>query len=245
MSETSSQGVAPSLYITEDIVVALTKAIELHSVYFSNHINILNKFIGHLRKVSTLRFERTTLIKFVKKLRFFNDSLLKFDISSYLVEEDLSALLIPLGSFFIKCLETFDLLNYYFTQSLQKEIIAKTLNTNLNLSTDTIIIMDDTYNHFIKFSQWLIESLELESPLLNMEIIEFSRKCAIEDGTQQEETDNIFLQEVVPVDDEEEFESLANQWTQILEQKLEILQEEFEETASNWHENFGKFKNQT
>ncbi|OBA28743.1 hypothetical protein HANVADRAFT_51208 [Hanseniaspora valbyensis NRRL Y-1626] len=44
-----------------------------HSVYISTYIQLLNKYINLIKKVSSLKNERNLLIKFVKKLRFFNN----------------------------------------------------------------------------------------------------------------------------------------------------------------------------
>ncbi|XBW37231.1 hypothetical protein QEN19_002814 [Hanseniaspora menglaensis] len=44
-----------------------------HSVYISTYIQLLNKYINLIKKASSLKNERNLLIKFVKKLRFFNN----------------------------------------------------------------------------------------------------------------------------------------------------------------------------
>ncbi|CCD25019.1 She2p NDAI_0E02030 [Naumovozyma dairenensis CBS 421] len=233
-----------SLRVTDEIITSLTSIIELYVEYVTHNIQLLNKFIGHMRRVSTLRFERTTLIKFVKKLRFYNESLQNINIKEYTsAHDDLSFIVVFFGSFSIKFLETLDLLKYFFTESLQKEILSKTLNSDLTLSSETILNMDITYNHFVKFTQWMIESINLQNNLLSLEIIEFTLKCAAEDGTSPEETDNIFLQQVATVEDEEEYQYLMDQWSQVLREKVQVLEDSFEVDAAVWQENLGKIKN--
>nr|5M0I_A Chain A, SWI5-dependent HO expression protein 2 [Saccharomyces cerevisiae RM11-1a]5M0I_B Chain B, SWI5-dependent HO expression protein 2 [Saccharomyces cerevisiae RM11-1a]5M0I_C Chain C, SWI5-dependent HO expression protein 2 [Saccharomyces cerevisiae RM11-1a]5M0I_D Chain D, SWI5-dependent HO expression protein 2 [Saccharomyces cerevisiae RM11-1a] len=224
----------------------------LLSRYLSSYIHVLNKFISHLRRVATLRFERTTLIKFVKKLRFYNDSVLSYNASEFINEgkneldpeaDSFDKVILPIASMFVKSVETFDLLNYYLTQSLQKEILSKTLNEDLTLTAESILAIDDTYNHFVKFSQWMIESLRIGSNLLDLEVVQFAIKSADEDGTNIGETDNIFLQEILPVNSEEEFQTLSAAWHSILDGKLSALDEEFDVVATKWHDKFGKLKN--
>ncbi|EJS42949.1 she2p [Saccharomyces arboricola H-6] len=238
--------------VSPGICELVEQILGLLSRYLSSYIHVLNKFISHLRRVATLRFERTTLIKFVKKLRFYNDCVLNYNASD-LINEDtheldpsrdsLDKVIQPVASMFVKCVETFDLLNYYLTQSLQKEIISKTLNEDLTLTTESILAIDDSYNHFVKFSQWMIESLRIGSNLLNLEVVQFAMKCADEDGINTGETDNIFLQEILPVNSEEEFQSLSAAWHSILDGKLNTLDLEFDSVAAKWHDKFGKLKN--
>lgn len=238
--------------VSPGICEIVEQILDLLARYLSSYIHVLNKFISHLRRVATLRFERTTLIKFVKKLRFYNDCVLNYNASDFINEgkdesgsdsDPLDKVILPVASMFVKCVETFDLLNYYLTQSLQKEIISKTLNEDLTLTTESILAIDDSYNHFVKFSQWMIESLRIGSNLLDLEVVQFVIKCADEDGTNTGETDNIFLQEIVPVNSEDEFHSLAAAWHSILDGKLNNMDQEFDVVATKWHDKFGKLKN--
>ncbi|SMN18847.1 similar to Saccharomyces cerevisiae YKL130C SHE2 RNA-binding protein that binds specific mRNAs and interacts with She3p [Maudiozyma saulgeensis] len=233
--------------VTDEIINSLGKILQVYSDYLSSHIHILNKFISHMRRVSTLRFERTTLIKYVKKLRFFNDVLIEYDLSQLPKYNDniggLREGIKPIGMYLEKILETLDLMNFYLTQSLQKEIISKTLNEDLTLTESSIIAIDDTYNHFVKYTQWMIESLGIKNELLQLEVIKFALKCAEEDGTDMEETENIFLHQVMPVNDEYEYASITDQWASVLEGKLDVLKKEYSMLAEKWHEKFGKTKN--
>nr|AFV15311.1 TG-She2 [Cloning vector pRS416 pRS-TG-She2]AFV15320.1 TG-She2 [Cloning vector YCplac22 YCp-TG-She2] len=238
--------------VTPGTCELVEQILALLSRYLSSYIHVLNKFISHLRRVATLRFERTTLIKFVKKLRFYNDCVLSYNASEFINEgkneldpeaDSFDKVILPIASMFVKCVETFDLLNYYLTQSLQKEILSKTLNEDLTLTAESILAIDDTYNHFVKFSQWMIESLRIGSNLLDLEVVQFAIKCADEDGTNIGETDNIFLQEILPVNSEEEFQTLSAAWHSILDGKLSALDEEFDVVATKWHDKFGKLKN--
>ena len=235
------------LQVTDQIVGSLSEILKCFSEYLSNHIHILNKFISHMRRVSTLRFERTTLIKYVKKLRFFNDVLIEYDLNKMKAynssNNSLCEAIKPVAMYLEKILEVLDLMNFYLTQSLQKEIISKTLNEDLTLTESSIMAIDDTYNHFVKYTQWMVESLGNTSDLLKLEVIKFALKCAEEDGTNLEETDNIFLQQVIKVEDEQEYGELTLQWAQILQGKLEVLKVEYSKLADKWHEKFGKAKN--
>lgn len=240
------------LYLDENIVKALIDASQLLSEYLNSYIHLLNRFISHLRRVNTMRFERTTLIKFVKKLRFFNECVLQFDPAGLLPNEtnddehdiipNLEQGIKPFASFYIKSLECIDLLNYYFTKSLQKEIISKTLNEALTLPTVAVERIDDSYNHFVKFAQWMVESLRIDDPLFDLEVIQFCLKCAEEDQKDPENSDNIFLQEVIPVLDEKEYCTLMEDWVGILRNKLFTMNSEFDNTANEWHRKFGKIK---
>lgn len=228
------------LTVTDGIVEAVTKLIEQYSHYISSYIHVLNKFISHLRRVATLRFERTLLIKFVKKLRFFNDSLLSYDISQLYEYTDLSLATQQLVSHFVKLLESFDLLNFFITQSLQKEIISKTLNSDLTLSDESIVAMDDTYNHFVKCTQWMVESLNGYNPLFDLEVVNFALKCAEEDKTDLVSSDNIFLHDIILVENESQYTEVALEWVDVLVTKVTNLETEFDKLADKWHEKFGK-----
>lgn len=234
------------LQVTDEIVASLAETLQLFSEYLSCHIHILNKFISHMRRVSTLRFERTTLIKYVKKLRFFNDVLIDFALEDALENNnhtnDLSYGIQNVASYLQKILEILDLLNFYLTQSLQKEIISKTLNEDLTLTKSSIVSIGDTFNHFVKYTQWMVESLGNKNDLLQSEVIKFALKCAEEDGTNLEETDNIFLQQVIAVQDESEYATITSQWTAILAEKLDNLKSDYSDLALKWHEKFGKTK---
>lgn len=216
---------------------------DIFSKYISSYVHFLNKFIGHLRRVASLRFERTTLIKFVKKLRFLNEALIKYDISGRITDFDgleFAKTIEPLASFYLKCIEMFDILNFYLTQPLQKEIISKTLNSDLNLSDGCIFAIEDTYNHFVKFTQWMIESLQIEDPLLQIEVVQFARKCAVEDNIDIDETGDIFLQEVVPVTDAEEYDQLSSEWALVLQDKLATLETQFDDVMARWQDKFDR-----
>lgn len=56
-----------------DTYNAISELLLSHSVYISTYIQLLNKYINLIKRVSTLKNERNLLIKFVKKLRFFNN----------------------------------------------------------------------------------------------------------------------------------------------------------------------------
>ncbi|CAB4257128.1 similar to Saccharomyces cerevisiae YKL130C SHE2 RNA-binding protein that binds specific mRNAs and interacts with She3p [Maudiozyma barnettii] len=244
---TESSWSMENLQVTDEIINSLAKILQVYSDYLSSHIHVLNKFISHMRRVSTLRFERTTLIKYVKKLRFFNDVLIEYDLTKSGAYNDniggLSEGIKPIGMYLEKILEILDLLNFYLTQSLQKEIISKTLNEDLTLTESSIVAINDTYNHFVKYTQWMIDSLGIKSDLLQLEVIKFALKCAEEDGTDMEETENIFLHQVMPVNNEGEYALLTDQWSSVLEGKLDILKNEYASLADKWHEKFGKAKN--
>ncbi|CCK68284.1 She2p KNAG_0A06230 [Huiozyma naganishii CBS 8797] len=235
------------LVINEDIALTLERAIGTFSNYLSGNIHVLNKFIGHLRRVGVLKYERTTIIKFVKKLRFFNDTLLQYKQSLFnevKIGTSLTQSVIPVGSFFIKALEVMDLLNFFFTQSLQREIISKTLNFDLTLEESCILTIEDAYNHFVKYTQWMLESLGQTDILLRLEVITFALKCAEQDdGVEQEvNTDNIFLQEVIVVEDEQQYNELAGAWDSVLRDKISALESELLKASNDWHEKFGKRK---
>ena len=72
--------------VTPGTCELVEQILALLSRYLSSYIHVLNKFISHLRRVATLRFERTTLIKFVKKLRFYNDCVLSYNASEFINE---------------------------------------------------------------------------------------------------------------------------------------------------------------
>lgn len=227
------------------IVLCRQDISSMFSRYISNYVHFLNKFIGHLRRVGSLKFERTALIKFVKKLRFLHESLISFNVTTGIADPssgDLRQANVPLASFCLKCLELMDVLNFYLTQPLQKEIISKTLNTDLTLSEDCIAGIEDTYNHFVKYTQWTIESLGIDDPLLHIEVVQFARKCAVEDNINMEETGDIFLQEVETVDDEEEYVNLSSEWTNVLGSKLDTLQVYYDDVMMHWQDKFDRKK---
>lgn len=235
------------LDVTPEVIKIFKEHVAVFSKYLSCYIHALNKFIGFLRKVSSLRFERTVLIKYVKKLRFLNDSLTSYSFDSEFPNTSNTSLgeaVKPLAAFLLKGIELLDLLNYFLTQPLQKEIISKTLNSDLNLSEECIVTIEDTYNHFVKFAQWMIESLQIENSFYQIEVVQFTRKCAIEDGVDLENTDNIFLQQVVPVTDTEEYEVIAEEWAHILTDKTLQLEIKFNENVVNWQNKFEKKKDE-
>ncbi|QLG72591.1 hypothetical protein HG535_0D02990 [Zygotorulaspora mrakii] len=230
---------------TTGIVNNLHEICKVFAKYISDYIRFLNKFIGHLRKVATLRFERTTLIKYVKKLRFLHDTLTSYDVYSDINIDGETALaneILPMASFYLKIVELLDMLNFYLTQSLQKEIISKTLNNDLTLPEESISTIEDCYNHFVKFAEWMIESLDIGTPFLQIEVIQFAKKCAIEDNVDLESTNDIFLQEVAPVEDSEEYDNLSKEWSLLLEEKTLALDIHFVQILNHWSEKFDKKK---
>ncbi|SCW00688.1 LAFE_0C09758g1_1 [Lachancea fermentati] len=223
----------------ETVLKSLQVAAQTYSNYISAYIDVLNKYIGHQRRVSTLRFERATLIKFVKKLRFFNEYLYTLDyVEIESGDKNLVRIVTSLASFFIRCLEMLDLLNYYLTQSLKNETISKTLNKDLTVSEDCIAYIEDTYRHFVKFTQWMVESLNLKSADLSVEIVQFARKCAKEDGLNTEDTEEILLQEINLVSDVDEYQELLDEWCRLLTEKYMTLNAAFENEATYWSEVF-------
>ncbi|SCU94619.1 LADA_0G09758g1_1 [Lachancea dasiensis] len=210
------------------------------SGYLLSYIETLNKYISHQRRVSTLRFERATLIKYVKKLRFFNEQLTRMKLveSVRWKEEPLTSVVSLIASFFIRCLEVIDLLNYYLTQALKNETISKTLNYDLVVSLECVAAVELTYRHFVKFTQWMLESLDLQDPTLTVEVLQFARKCAQEDGLDVEETEDILLQEVGIVGNAKEYEDLLVEWCKVLLDQKSALSEAFEMELIRWAEVF-------
>ncbi|CCH59720.1 hypothetical protein TBLA_0B09050 [Henningerozyma blattae CBS 6284] len=224
------------MILTEDILQAYEKSTLTFSKYLSSYVTVLNKYISVLGKASTLKNERSTLIKYVKKLRFFNDCIVRFDIREESANRNIQHLITIIGSFFIKYLEIIDLLNYFFTQSLQNEILTKTLNSKLLLPPSAIKSIEDSHNHFVKFAQWIIESINFDSSLLQLEVIQFNLRIAIEDKVDLADTDNIFLQEVIAVESEDEYVKLILQWTDILGEKVSTLNAQFHGASNQWQE---------
>ncbi|AEY96674.1 FAEL307Cp [Eremothecium gossypii FDAG1] len=235
--------IVPRLQITGKILQLTEEVIQEQANYISRYIDFLNKYINYQRKVSTLRFERATLIKYVKKLRFLNDFLYTYNADVNMITEPLQKLVRPLGSFFIRYLEIIDLLNYYLTQSLRNETISKTLNQDLVLSQECIAMADKTYRVYVKFVQWFIESSSsVTTGDLTMEIVQFTRKCAVEDGIDLGETDDVLLQEVQLVTSSEEFEDLLEKWQQVLHFQCADLDDIFNDNIRHWSELFDKKK---
>ena len=243
-----SKAVVDTVYdeylLTPDLIQSFNQINDVLSVYISNYVHMLNKFIGILRKVSSLRFERNTLIKYVKKLRFFNDTLANYSFPDSQLAEDqlLKEKVKELGAFYLKVLEILDILNYFLTQSLQSEIISKTLNQNLTLNDTAIVSIEETYNHFIKCVQWMMESLLIDDILLQIEVVQFSFRCAIEDEVDLEQTDDIFLQQVIPVESLQEYEDISFEWEQILSNLVNKLNVEFQSAVNKWQETSEKKK---
>ncbi|SCV00454.1 LAMI_0G05160g1_1 [Lachancea mirantina] len=221
------------LAISPEIAQLLTNAARRFSRYISLYVDVLNKYIGYQRRVSTLRFERATLIKYVKKLRFLNEHLIDVEFSEW-IGNDLASTAASLGTYLIRCLEILDLLNFYLTQSLRNETISKTLNENLVFSGECIVVMETTYQHYVKFTQWMLESLGLEDQDLTIEVIQFARKCAKEDEVDLEKTDDILLQEVDRVRDADEYHELLKEWDQVLLDRLQLLREDFDAESDRW-----------
>lgn len=230
---------------TNGIVNNLHEVSKIFGKYISSYVHFLNKFIGHLRRVATLRFERTTLIKYVKKLRFFHDAISAYEIYQEIKVDGQTPLVeavMPMASFYLKVIEMLDILNFYLTQPLQKEILSKTLNYDLTLPEESIVAIEDTYNHLVKFTQWMVESLEVENPFFQIEVVQFARKCAIEDNVDLDSTNDIFLQEVAPVEDSKEYDALSKEWSLLLEEKVESLDIQFNHIVNDWSEKFDKKK---
>lgn len=233
------------LVMTPDITEALYDIIDIFSTYISSYIHLLNKFISHLRRVGSMKYERTMLIKYVKKFRFFNDSLVAYkeNMSVFNWEGDsLRISIAPLMNMFVKVLEILDLLNFYFTQALQKELISKTLNFDLTLSDECKISIEDTYNHFAKYAQWSFGSLGTQLLLGQLEVINFALKCAEENEEDVAESDNIFLHDVELSTSEEDYAFVTKGWSNVLNNKIALLESQFSQMAIKWHEKFGKRK---
>lgn len=143
-----------------------------------------------------------------------------------------------LASFFIRCLEVMDLLNYYLTQSLKNETISKTLNRDLVVSEDCVVFLESTYRHYVKFTQWMLEALDIHDATLTVEVLQFARKCAKEDGLDLEETDDILLQEVGVVSSASEYQELLDEWCLVLSEQYMGLTKAFEAETTRWSEIF-------
>lgn len=233
------------LVLTDEIKESLEQLVAVYSNYISRYVEFMNNLIGMQRRVSTLRFERMTLIKYVKKLRFMNDILHSWKVelsgSSSNDGMTLREAIDPLGSYLIKLFEVLDLLNFYITQPLRGETISKTLNEDLVLSEETIECINETYRVYVKGIQWLVESIggpsegeDKKYPHLVMELVEFARKCAIEDGVDMTNSEDILLQDVAVVDSGEEFHELLCDWTSILGEKGTELKELFNQDSTKW-----------
>ncbi|SCU90040.1 LANO_0D07360g1_1 [Lachancea nothofagi CBS 11611] len=220
----------------EKTLKSLQKASEAYSAYLSSYVEALNKYIGHQRRISTLRFERATLIKYVKKLRFFNEELASLDLLHD--PKTLEFTVSSLASSFIRCLEVVDLLNYYLTQALKNETISKTLNYDLIVGESCVAFIDNTYRHFVKFTQWMLEALDIHDPTLTIEVLQFARKCAREDGLNIEDTEDILLQEVGIVDGIAEYQYLLDEWCTVLSEQVKFLNEAFEVETVRWSKVF-------
>ena len=236
------------LVVTDDLQFAFESIIEAFSKYLSLYIHVLNRFINHLRRVGSLKYERTNLIKFVKKLRHFNDTLQIIQNNIYEdahVGDPLGKSVVYMATNFVKILEVIDLLNFIFTSSLQKEIVSKTLNFDLTLSEECISSIEDTYKVFVKYTQWMLESIGVEMPSTQLEVVSTALKYAAEDQENENfdgETDNIFVQEIMEVKDSIEYLSLTTDWDAILRTHMKRLETEFDNMADKWQEKFGKKK---
>ncbi|EDO14749.1 hypothetical protein Kpol_297p10 [Vanderwaltozyma polyspora DSM 70294] len=180
--------------LTKDIENALKELIPLFKKYISVNVQLLNDYILVLKRASCLKNERIALIKFVKKLRFFSQSLHRtmfFDDLHSRKDDSLLHCVGIIGAYFVKCLETLDLLYFFLTKPLQTEILSKTLNEKLILKDSTVVNLEDTFSYFVKFTQWLLESLGLNDPLYQIEIIHFSVKYAVEEGIDIDDTEDI------------------------------------------------------
>ncbi|KAL6949523.1 hypothetical protein ACO0OE_001616 [Hanseniaspora uvarum] len=52
---------------------SISEILMCHSIYISTYIQLLNKYINLIKRATALKNERNLMIKFVKKLRFFNN----------------------------------------------------------------------------------------------------------------------------------------------------------------------------
>lgn len=237
-----------ALVLTYDIQSSLESVVEVFSQYISSYIHVLNKLISHLRRVGALKYERTNLIKFVKKLRYFNDTLQTQKSQLFhdtIVGSPLGDSVTPICAEFSKILEVMDLLNFIFTQSLQKEIIAKTLNFDLTISEECINAIETSYNLFVKYAQWMAESIDANTPLTQLEVVSFALRCAEEDRDENDdsnETDNIFVQEIIRVQDVTEYLEVTNDWNSLLQSRLKMLESHFDDEANKWQDKFAKKK---
>ncbi|QEU59369.1 She2 [Kluyveromyces lactis] len=225
--------------ISKEILDAVLQLVSTYSNYISRYVDYLNNLIAVQRRVSTLRFERMTLIKYVKKLRFMADVLhsWSFEGENDLIGKQLNEVIDPLGSYLIKVFEILDLLNFYITQPMRGETISKTLNEDLVVSEETIVCINDSYRIYIKGIQWLVESISERNgkcPHLALELIEFTRKCAIEDEVDFTASEDILLQDVAIVELEEEYVDLLHDWSAILVQKQTEMKELFSEDSKRW-----------
>lgn len=228
-----------NLTTNDKVLNSLQSAAQSYSDYLCSYIDALNKYISHQRRVSTLRFERATLIKYVKKLRFFNEELARLDLIEYFSgQASLRTVISSLASFFIRCLEVVDLLNYYLTQALKNETISKTLNRDLVVSESCVVFIENTYRHFVKFTQWMLEAVDIRDPTLTVEVLEFAKKCAREDGLDTEDTDDILLQEVGIVSNVSEYQHLLDEWCLVLSEQLATLTKTLEIESTRWSDVF-------
>ncbi|CCH62725.1 hypothetical protein TBLA_0I00670 [Henningerozyma blattae CBS 6284] len=217
--------------------------------YIDCYVGFLNKYIGLLRRQQCLRFERSVVIKFVKKMRFVSNSLVEFrtklDTNQLDESIDSEQLIVLIGSQYLKFIEILDLLTYYLTQPLSNETIIKTLNSNYIIPPECVTVFEDTNNHILKFIQWFLESININDSFLKSEVIQFALKWAREDEVDLEFTKNMFLQEIIQVDDIEEYEELLIDWTNILVEKVSSLRESFESTMVVLTDNIIPIKQKT
>ncbi|CCE64076.1 hypothetical protein TPHA_0G02410 [Tetrapisispora phaffii CBS 4417] len=245
--------------LTNKSTPVILEAIHIFIKYISDNINLLNNYILLMKKVTSLNYERTCLIKFVKKLRFYNETLRNSHLFNMESEEDreekedelnfkfenvdIINRVILLNSIFIKNLETLDLLNFQLTRSLQNEIWMKTLNEKLLIPEKNVAMIEDVYNHYIKFIQWLSETIGMHDSTGQLEVITQTIRYAQEDPSQpfpnsihdEVETENIFLQTVIPSKNEEEYIQTLKEWLNILTAKNQQFQANFEDITSIWN----------
>lgn len=60
-------------FINLDTYKAISEVLLCHCIYISTYIQLLNKYINLTKRASALKNERNLMIKYVKKLRFFNN----------------------------------------------------------------------------------------------------------------------------------------------------------------------------
>lgn len=232
------------LLISKEILQSVDEIKKVYFTYISHYIDYLNGIISLQRRVSTLRFERMTLIKYVKKLRFLNEMLHSYNLEKHLVGEPLDTTMGKFGSNLIKIMEILDLLNFYISQPLKGETISKTLNNDLVVSDETIETINDVYRIFIKCIQWMLEATgkHQEDPLSGIELIEFTKKCAIEDDVDFDEDGDILLQEVGLVESSAEYGNLLSDWALVLAEKEGSLNAMFTNDSKAWAAKFKSSK---
>ena len=234
--------------LNESLLESLQEMITAHSCYLSEYINLLNRYINFIKKVSSLKNERASLIKFVKKLRYlnnyytFNEKIVVLAEDEQLEDIPLIPIIRRVCSYNIKVLEILDILNFQVTQSIKNEILSKTLNYNIIFDDQFVKIMEDTFRVFIKFNQWMFESLEITGcdmnaldSSLSIDLIDVATKCALDDGIDLEQSSDIILQQVETCSTEEEYLITMNEWIDIIKQNLQKFNTDADTMVAAFH----------